>query len=131
LSKRRFVTKETERLELSEGDWIEVRKRLGFGEEQRIQAAYLGRMRGMDNAAEAEMGVDFERGQIERFAVWLVDWSFRDEDDKPVKVSRDAIRALDSDTVAEMEAALDKHIEAIAVGKAAPNGKPKPAVRSR
>jgi hypothetical protein len=131
VSKSPFVTKETKRLALSEDRWIEVKLRLSFGEEQRIQNAYLGRMRGMDNAAEAEMGVDFERGQVERFFVWLTDWSFCDENDKSVAVSRDAIRALDPDVVAEMEAALDAHVEAINAGKAPPNGRPKPAVRSR
>jgi len=131
MPRNRFVTKETKRLELSDGDWIEVKMRLGFGEDTRVQAAYMGRMRGMNaGIAEAEVGLDFERGQVERFAVWLTDWSFRDENDKPVKLSRDAIKALDPDTVAEMEAALDAHVEALAEAKKAPDGTPKPAVPS-
>ena len=114
----RFASGAQVRLELSDGDWVSVRQELSYGQQRRLAASGLT---GIDQAAaEGErLKVDLAAYDIERLALWVLDWSFRDADGEHVVVSREAIEALHPDTAAEINAALDRHIEA-QEGKAAP-----------
>lgn len=118
----RFADGGQVRLELSEGDWIAVRQELSYGQQRRLAASGLT---GIDQAAaEGErLKVDLAAYDLERLALWVLDWSFRDADGDHVVVSREAIENLHPDTAAEINAALDRHIEAQAAKKApAPPG---------
>lgn len=118
MGRNRFVTSEVRRLELSDGDWIEVKRRLSYGEQQRYTTAGLGKVQSTASAGDAGDGADasFEINWaaigVERVLVWLVDWSFRDERDKAVRITRDSIRALDPETFKEIDDALTLHIAA-------------------
>lgn len=105
MGKRRFASAGTTRLELSEGDWVEVKDELSYGERQRLLAAGV-RMNGLDTA---EVTVDWTAINVLDMELWLVDWSFTDEQGKPVPVSADAIRALTEEAAAEIDAALTAH----------------------
>lgn len=114
-AKNRFVTPDTVRIELSDGDWIEIKERLTYGEQQRLAGGALTRVRGAgDNAA---IDLDFERYTLLRMLTWLVDWSFVGANGKPVRVSMSSIAALDPDTAAEIDAAITAHIEALGAAK--------------
>lgn len=116
-----FVAPATIRLTLPEDQWIEVKERLTFGEQQALNTAGLTRLNAPTDGASSDelgMGLDMARWMVERIAVWLVDWSFRDADDKPVAVSRDAIRALDPDWAQAIQDALDAHVRAVEEKKA-------------
>jgi hypothetical protein len=132
-----FVKPTTVRLRLSEDRWIEAKERLNFGELQALNSAGLTRVGGVfpngSGAAADDVGldVDMARWMVERIAVWLVDWSFRDDDDRPVRVSRDAIRSLDPAVAQEIQDALDAHVAAQeALGKAT-STRPPTGTRSR
>jgi hypothetical protein len=120
-----FVKPTTVRLELPEDQWIEAKERLSFGDQQALNAAGLTRLttptEGAGAAEEMGVGIDMARWMVERIAVWLVDWSIRDDDDgKPVAVSRDAIRALDPVWATRIQDALDAHVRAVEEKKATP-----------
>lgn len=111
MGKNRFVTAEEPlRLPLSDGDWVEVKPRLSYGEQQRLNSAVLRSVRG--ERGDNEVGIDYARFNILRLETWLVEWSLRDTKDKPVPVSRAAIENLDPDTAEEIDRALAEHIEA-------------------
>jgi hypothetical protein len=118
MGKNRFVVPDTARVELSDGDWIEIKERLTYGEQQRLAGGALTRMSGTGDGAAIDL--DFERYNLLRMETWLVDWSFVGANGKPVKLSRAAIAALDPDTAAEIDAALTKHIEEIEAAKNPP-----------
>ena len=110
MSRNRFVLPETVRLELSEGDWIEVKKRLTYGEQQRLAG---GALRPKLTDGEIDISLDLETHSILRLSTWIVDWSFCDVKGKQVEVDRDAIASLEPDTVDEIEDALTAHIESL------------------
>lgn len=104
MSRVRFVTPDTVKLTLSDGDWIEVKRQLTVGEERKAFQAIVGEVKDGWRRPNVEMvGV----AEVEAY---LVDWSFRDGHDKPVPLSRDAILQLDSESYNEIEAALQKHV---------------------
>jgi hypothetical protein len=118
------------RLELSDGDWVSVRQELSYGQQRRLAASGLT---GIDQAAAAgeRLKVDLAAYDIERLVLWVLDWSLRDADGEHVVVSREAIEALHPDTAAEINTALDRHIEGQEAKKApAPPGPSRPAATS-
>lgn len=110
MSRNRFVLPETVRLELSEGDWIEVKKRLTYGEQQRLAG---GALKPKLTDGEIDISLDLETHSILRLSTWIVDWSFCDTKGKQVEVDRDAIASMDPDTAEEIEDALTAHIETL------------------
>lgn len=105
----RFVTPETVRIPLSDGDWIEVKKRLTVGEARTATTSFIGKFHGdgsrTPNAEMLGMGWVF---------AYLVRWSFRDANDLPVSVSLDALKALDLDSYREIEEAVEAHEQRVA-----------------
>jgi hypothetical protein len=126
----RFASGAQVRLELSDGDWVSVRQELSYGQQRRLAASGLT---GFDQAAAAgeRLRVDLAAYDIERLVLWLLDWSLEDADGDHVVVSREAVEALHPDTAAEINAALDRHIEGQEAKKApTPGGPSRPRATS-
>ena len=100
----RFVEPVVTRLALTEGDWIEVKRDLNTGEQRAMFVAMRTRY------APGEMPmVNPQMVTTARLLAYLVAWSFRDQNDKPVEVSAGAIDSLDTRTFNELRDALDAH----------------------
>jgi hypothetical protein len=88
---------------------VETKERLTYAESQKLYSAFVRSMR--DGGADAdEMGVDLARFALLRMETWLTDWSFRDDQDKPVPLSRAAIENLDPDTAKEIDVAINAYL---------------------
>ena len=113
MARNRFVSAETVRLELTEGDWLEVKRELTYGEQQNLLLGdtQVTRVEG----GVKEVTVDLELINIRDMAMWIVDWSFEDANGKRVPVSIDSIKALSTDTAEEVDAALTEY--KLAMGK--------------
>ena len=118
MARNRFVIPNSVRVELTDGDWVELKERLTYGEQQRLASSALTRM--TNAGPDAGIDLDFEKHSLMRMETWLVDWSFLGANGKPVTISRSAISALDPDTAAEIDAAITKHIEELEAAKNAP-----------
>lgn len=116
----RFVAPATARLDLTDGDWVEVKEQITYGEQQRLSGAMLRTVR--TTAGDNEVGVDFARYAVLKLQTWLTDWSFRDAADKPVALTPAAIENLDPETAEEIDAAINKHLAERQEGKATPSG---------
>lgn len=114
----RFVTPNTVRLDLTEGDWIEVKEQLTYAEQQRLSGAMLRTVK--TAAGDNEMGVDFARYAVLRLQMYLTDWSFKGEDDKPVPLSPASIENLSQDAADEINGAIDRYLQEREAGKATP-----------
>lgn len=120
-----FVDPNTIVLNLTEGDWIEVKERLTYGEQQRLASASLTSVQikaGRSADADTEINLDMQRHAIERIRTWVVDWSFRDKNGKQVKITQKTIENLKPDIADEINAKLDEYIELIEAG-GSPEGK--------
>ena len=107
MGRSRFVIPNTVRLERSEGDWIEVRERLTYGEQQALAGASLDKM----TPGSTDITINLQRYDILRLDTWIVGWSFCDANGKSVKKTRNAIAALDPATAKEINDALSAHVE--------------------
>jgi len=116
MARNRFVVPNTVRVELTDGDWVELKDRLTYGEQQRLASSALTRMTN-SGGEDAGIELDFEKHSLMRMETWLVDWSFVGLNGKPVSITRAAIAALDPETAAEIDAAITKHVEEIEAAK--------------
>jgi hypothetical protein len=104
MPRSRFVTPEIVRLPLSDGDWIEVKKRLSVGEARYATSSFIGAFK-----QDGSRIPNLETLGMGQTLAYLVRWSFRDAQDLPVSVSLDALKALDMDTYREIEEAIEQH----------------------
>ena len=126
----RFVKPEVVRLEISDQDWIEVKKELSAGEQKEMFAKSIKQMGGVVGE-EPTWDMDAIILSFSKVETYLVDWSLAEEDEKgevtPVDISPESIRALDHPTFEEIEKAIDKHIESKEKEKKATGGERKSA----
>jgi len=104
MARNRFVNPDTDRLHLSDGDFIEVKRILNVGDQKKLEAA--GVKRAFGSAPE----IDWENYQIARAAVWITDWTFLNAEGKVPEVTIEALKALDVETFTEIQRVLSDHI---------------------
>ena len=115
MGRRRGVRPESVRLELSDGDWIDVKKQLNAGEQRRIFARMVKTM----NVGE-KPSLDANHVGRSRVLEYLLGWSLVGLDDQPLPYRAEgaeaergtAIDNLDFETYAEIVKAIDAHEEA-------------------
>lgn len=117
MGRNRFNEPAVDRIPLSDGDWIEVKRDLDTGDAKKLEAA------GMKNPIRMENGeiytpIDWEVYELHRAMIFLTDWSFCDSTAKPRKLSLDALRALKPPDFEEINTAIYSHIFARAKEKA-------------
>ena len=93
------------RLELSDGDFIDVKKVLGWGEQQDAFGDIVKSMPlGSDDAQ-----LDAGRIRIRKALTYIVAWSFCDAHGVPQPVNESTLRSVDDDTGLEITTALNAH----------------------
>jgi hypothetical protein len=115
MKRNRFVGIKTERLALSEGEYITVKERLSAGEEQDMFADMV-----LDMTAGEKVHLDPKSVQMAKVLAYLVGWSLTD-DGEPVPMTptlsvaerRAALRSVDGDTFREIRDAIDAHEKAV------------------
>jgi hypothetical protein len=111
------------KIELSDGDWIEVRVRLTSGEERMIQRMTAkGYQRADGDGGDAQIRVDLDVTKFAsvRAAQYLTNWSLRNFRGEPIPLPANfslerraaIIESLDEDTVREIDEAITAHVSA-------------------
>ena len=138
LMSNRYRKQEDHRIELSEGDWLLVRKHLTAGEERDAQAKVI--KAGTFRPGE-KPELDLEHLGIAQAVSYLIDWSITDADDKPIRI-RDqgydfvaaALKNQTPESLREILEAIQAHDAAMTAErdhqKKAPTGEPVPSPTS-
>ena len=118
----RYRKQEELRIDLTDGDWLLVRKHLTAGEERAAQAKLF-------RAETARAGerplIDLEQIGIAQAVAYLLDWSIVDASDKPIRI-RDqsyefvaaALNGMDPESQKEIILAITDHDAAMALARA-------------
>ena len=117
-----FVKPEVVRLDLAEGDWIDVKKFLTAGEEARMNGAGLRQMTQEDG--KAAFTLDFERLRLAQVAAYVVAWSFVDAKGNQTKPTPENVSALSGDVLKEIGDAIDTHLQRMEEEKKRPTSAP-------
>ena len=111
----RFVSPETVRIDLKNDQWIEVKKELSAKERDDLSHAGLiaSFATAGKKAPEPSFELDFAALNMAQVEAYLMDWSARSEDDKPVPVSPENIGDLATEDFDEIKAAIDTHVASV------------------
>jgi len=135
MGRDRIVEPEITRLQISDGDYIDVKVRLNHGEHD----DYLARISPYQTPGEP-MKMDRRHIRTSMVLAYLVGWSLTQKDkpipyspDMPENARLDVLNSLDRDTFVEIFTAIDTHDDkSIAEAAARKNGKggatPSPAI---
>lgn len=111
----RVVEQKTRRVQISDGDWLEVKEDLNTGEQKRLEAA--GIKPPIMLAGRIISPIDWEVHDIERALIFLTAWSLRNLDDKPLALDMDGLRSIDPESFDEINKAILKHVADRAIEK--------------
>lgn len=122
MPKNRFVDPtETVKLELSEGDFLIVKRGLAWGDALRLTAMYQGAMHDGGATGLAEKWDHYKIGEV---MAWAVDWSFCDANGQKVPLSHEALAELDEASGDELLKALNAHVAAQRASPKVTSGEP-------
>ncbi len=112
----RVVQPDIVRLEISDGDWLDVKKDLTYGERMQASSAVIGEIRVAGGGNEGYMRPQFELAALAQILAYLVDWSLVDAGDKRIPIVTQAqklaaLKSLDDASVDEIGRAIDAHAE--------------------
>lgn len=104
--------------------WIDLKQELTTGERARIEAAAFrsySRRGGQDVdktasddvAMDMEMNVNFELSKFEKMRVWLAAWSLCDDNNQPLPLTVETLRALKDGLGELIEKAVDDHAKEV------------------
>ena len=114
-----FIGPDTKQVNLTgewENEWVEVKKKLTFGEEQRLASASLTSVhlaQGRTSEDDTEIGLDMERHAIMRIYLWVTEWSLQDHTGRVLPVTLQNIKNLDPDVAQNINDVLDAHAKAV------------------
>lgn len=115
--RNRFVNPDVVRLDLSDGDWVEVKAQLTYQESIELEAAGVS-----DTLKNGQLSMDWKLYKMARINTWLVDWSFEDATEHRVPFTPAAVATLDPDTADEIDKVLDVHVKRLEDAKKARAG---------
>ena len=104
MARCRFVQPEVDRLQLSDGDYVDIKRELSAGEQNDLLGDLIE-----DYTAGEKVKLKPKEVARARLRAYIVGWSFTDPDGRPVPVSASSIYNIDQDTQAEIVAAIDAH----------------------
>lgn len=106
--KSRFVQPSIVRLNLSNDDWLDVRRELTVGEQRKAMAKTISTMR-----ADGRIEPNMEMIGKAEISAYIVDWSFVDANDKRVPFSESALDNLTPADYQEVDTVVRAHIAAV------------------
>lgn len=89
-------------------EWIEVKHELTWGERKALAAAGL---RKLDQ--QQQIDVDWDAFDVQKILTWVVDWSARDANGKPLALNEANVRALHPKVGDLIVAKIDEHVESL------------------
>lgn len=98
------------RVVLEGGEWLELKKGLSWGEQEHLRTVGMTKV----TLGQSDVAVDWSAFSVARIATWVVDWSARGRDGKPLAITIDNIKALHPKAAQAINEAIDRHIEGMA-----------------
>lgn len=86
-----FVTDEVDRIDLGDGFWVDIKKRMSYGDQQRLVAHYIK----MSDLKTPD--IDLAGGNIVLLVINIKGWNLVNGDGKEVGITPEAIESLDPD----------------------------------
>ena len=98
---------EVERVDLGDGEWVDIKRRMSYGDRQKL-IAYYAKLQTKLNSPDVDISLDVEGGNIMLLLLNIKAWSLKDRDGKPLPVTRETIAMLDPDIAERLEREIER-----------------------
>lgn len=85
-----FVTDEVDRIELEVGSWVDIKRRMSYGDQQKLMGHFIKLSADMTTP-----DIDLASGNILMLVINIKAWNLTDDKGKEVKLSQGAIEKLE------------------------------------
>ena len=87
---------EVDRIEFPDGEWVDILKKMSYGDKQKLVASYMAVQQKLKGIADGDLGLDIETGNIALLKINVKAWSFKGKDGaKVAPINREYIERLD------------------------------------
>ena len=100
-----FVGKEIDRLDLGEGFWVDIYRRMSYGMQQRLVAHFIK----MTDLKTPDF--DLAGGNIVLLELNITGWNLTNGDNQPVPVSKEAIENLEPSVAQKIAEEINRRNE--------------------
>lgn len=107
MGRNRVVVPATDRINISDGDWIEVKRELNTGDQKRVDSCGLKPPVLLNERIYRP--VDWGLFEMEKALVWLTEWSITGTDGKVLELNLDSVMSLEQETFNEINDAITMH----------------------
>ena len=101
-----FVTEETDRIELDEESWVEIKRKMSYGDQQRLVASFMHLQDKIKKEPEVE--VDLQKGNITLMLINIKKWNLCDADGKPAPINEKNLKSLTIETAEKILNAINE-----------------------
>jgi hypothetical protein len=110
VSNKFFVSNEdVDRIELEDGQWVDIKSRMSYGDHQYIVSRYIDIQGQLGAPGSTMTKYEIAQGNLALLERSIVAWSFVDDGDKPVPVNKDTISKLRVDIANMIADEVNKH----------------------
>jgi len=98
---------EVERIELGDGEWVDIKRKMSYGDRQKL-IAYYAKLQTKLNSPDVDISLDMEAGSIMLLLLNIKAWSLKDRKGKPLPITKETIAMLDPDVARKLEQEIEK-----------------------
>lgn len=103
-------TGEVDRVQVDEGHWVDIKRRMSYGDNQRLVASYMRlQMQLKERGSLPSIDLNVETGNITLLMLNIVAWNLTDEHGKEMPVIRESIERLDNSLANKLVAEINAH----------------------
>jgi hypothetical protein len=96
-----FVTDEVDRIDLGEGDWVDIKRQMSYGDDQKLVASYMN-VQARVRAGEPDVDISLGTGNITLLALNIKDWNLKDESGQLMPIAETTIQRLNKSTATKL-----------------------------
>lgn len=102
-----FVTDEVDRIKIDKDHWVDIKRKMNYGEQQELVASYM--KAGMQEGQKTpNIDVNFEMGGITLLSINIKAWNLTDEKGNIAPITVDKIKALDPNIAGKIAIEINK-----------------------
>jgi hypothetical protein len=89
-----FVYDEVNRIEFDDGEWVDIKQQMNYGDQQRLAASYVKAGRKLRADEDTDLELDLEAGNLTLLLINIKAWSFKDSNGKIAPINKETIGNL-------------------------------------
>lgn len=104
---KHFIYDEVDRIKLDGEDWIDVKRCMSYGDQQKLVASYM-QLQTQLKTVTTEVAMDLETGNITLLLLNIKAWSLKGQDGKIAPINEVTIKQLKTITANKIISAINK-----------------------